>query len=1282
MGILRPSACKIGLRAFRRAALGVALCMAFAAPAQVTIFAENMGTPSSTTSVNAYTGWQNGAPIAFSSTVNTDVRTSNASSGYTGASGGGNVFMGTSSGNFKDYIIAGINSNGYSSLTLSFGLRRDANPANSLNVSVSTDGITYTALSFTDVPSINTWALVTATGAIPSTATLWIKFDKNSTAQYRIDDIKLTGIISGPMVNFTAATSSASEGAGTAAVNLSISPATVAAGTITITIGGGSTATYGAGNDYTTTPAGPTTITISVPSGATAASFTINLIDDAVDEGADETIDFSITGTTGGISIGAASTHQFTIVENDYVPKVSFGTTSISALEGGGAQTFNINFSMPHPSGFTLTITVTNGPGAVYGAGNDYTTNPVGGSGTFIIGPFSGSATGGSFTVTPLTDALTESTEQVTFTITAASDPSIVIGPNASATLFIGDINSPPALFNPGDLAIVGVNANNNACESPPGSAGDDYVSFFCFKEITYGTEIIITDNGYERCNPGQWGNREGTVRMKRTGTAIPAGQVITFRIQNQTGPTNVTSVAPDAAWTCTNIGIGGTQMALNNGGDQLFFMQGGTWNPGTALANNATYTGTILFAFSTNPSPPWTAACDAPEGNQQSNLPPGVECFSMAPTLASDFNKYAGSITAASQRDWIIRIENAANWNSYASCPLYSSSGYIWLTAPILPIIAGTMTHGLWRGAINTDWFECKNWDDARIPDITTPVEINATAIRHCYVGISPGLNPGGTATCASLWQHFSGSDVIKTLSVWDNSALQVAGLFKVENTTSNGLTDQVMANATLSVGSVELNGSGPGATNTMLQATAGGGQINASGNLTIGFGSRLGLQAGPPNAGTLNLGGNFINQEDELHFLDVYSTVVLNGTVDQYIQNANSGEYFYDLRINKPSGDVYLTAPILVRHELDLTQGRMFSSTAALPTLMNGASAVGTSDASFVHGPIQRIGNTDFTFPVGKGNSYRPVAVSGITGGVGGAFTGEYFNASAQDNIGWDHQWPQINHVSDCEYWRIDRSAGSPNARVTLSWDDPESCIVDNLPTLRTAYWSESTLPPQWIDRGAFNVTGNNTAGTLSTTLVESLFAQSANYWTLASESTNNPLPVELLSFTATAGGGVVDLQWSTASELNNDHFTVERSADASAYRVINQVAGAGNSQSIIHYADVDRTPLSGWSYYRLRQTDLDGTSTLSQVVPVFFSGKTGTTPTVLYQDDELYVLHNFPVGSSLEVIDPAGRVVGTSTLTTGGLAPLPLGHLSRGVYLIRLTDGNRTASTRLVY
>lgn len=287
------------------------------AAAQVTIFSENMGTPPGNTGVNAYTGWQNGAPITFSTTATTDVRTTNASSGYGGASGGGNVYMGTASGNFKDFLISGINTSGYTGLTLSFGIRRDANPANSLVVEVSADGITWGALSFLEPPSLNTWAMATASGTIPATANLRIRFQKNTAAAYRLDDIKVEGTVSGPIVNFNAATSSHNESAGAVAVSVAISPPPSAAGTISFTITGG-TATYGV--DYTTTPAAvANVVTVNVPIGATSASFNVNIVDDALNE-ADETITFSITGVTGGLNIGGATTHVLTIVDNDNTP--------------------------------------------------------------------------------------------------------------------------------------------------------------------------------------------------------------------------------------------------------------------------------------------------------------------------------------------------------------------------------------------------------------------------------------------------------------------------------------------------------------------------------------------------------------------------------------------------------------------------------------------------------------------------------------------------------------------------------------------------------------------------------------------------------------------------------------------------------------------------------------------------------------------------------------------------------------------------------------------------
>ncbi|HEX5221031.1 MAG TPA: immunoglobulin-like domain-containing protein [Verrucomicrobiae bacterium] len=161
-----------------------------------TALSENMGTPSSTTLVNDYTGWQSEPPITFSSTssVQTDVRTTTASTGYPGASGGGNVFFGTAGGADRDFIIGGINTMGLTASQLQFGLL--ATGSDPFVVEVSSDGINWTALTVPQPGSLNTWTLTTASGTIPAVPNLRIKFSKNSaTAQYRLDDVKLIDVV-------------------------------------------------------------------------------------------------------------------------------------------------------------------------------------------------------------------------------------------------------------------------------------------------------------------------------------------------------------------------------------------------------------------------------------------------------------------------------------------------------------------------------------------------------------------------------------------------------------------------------------------------------------------------------------------------------------------------------------------------------------------------------------------------------------------------------------------------------------------------------------------------------------------------------------------------------------------------------------------------------------------------------------------------------------------------------------------------------------------------------
>lgn len=103
--------------------------------------------------------------------------------------------------------------------------------------------------------------------------------------------------------------------------------------------------------------------------------------------------------------------------------------------------------------------------------------------------------------------------------------------------------------------------------------------------------------------------------------------------------------------------------------------------------------------------------------------------------------------------------------------------------------------------------------------------------------------------------------------------------------------------------------------------------------------------------------------------------------------------------------------------------------------------------------------------------------------------------------------------------------------------------------------------------------------------------LAGQTGTEYILASIGVD-PLPIELLSFDASAKeNNTVLLEWQTASELDNDFFTIERSTNGLDWQEINKVDGAGNSSSPISYSATDDNPYNGVQYYRLKQTDFDG-------------------------------------------------------------------------------------------
>jgi hypothetical protein len=128
-------------------------------------------------------------------------------------------------------------------------------------------------------------------------------------------------------------------------------------------------------------------------------------------------------------------------------------------------------------------------------------------------------------------------------------------------------------------------------------------------------------------------------------------------------------------------------------------------------------------------------------------------------------------------------------------------------------------------------------------------------------------------------------------------------------------------------------------------------------------------------------------------------------------------------------------------------------------------------------------------------------------------------------------------------------------------------------------------------------------------------------------------DPMPVELLSFNAKEKDNDVILNWSTASEVNNDFFTVENSENGIDFNAIGAVEGAGNSNSVLDYNFVDENPYE-LTYYRLKQTDYNGGFTYSQIVKVSFNEASDGDIFIVAANGEIKVMTDATESGQLQV------------------------------------------------
>ncbi len=257
----------------------------------------------------------------------------------------------------------------------------------------------------------------------------------------------------------------------------------------------------------------------------------------------------------------------------------------------------------------------------------------------------------------------------------------------------------------------------------------------------------------------------------------------------------------------------------------------------------------------------------------------------------------------------------------------------------------------------------------------------------------------------------------------------------------------------------------------------------------------------------------------------------------------------------------------------------------------------------------------------------------------------------------------------------WKITNTNFNDDFNLSIEWDSTGNFDINDIRLLvdSDGDFSDATILGP-ADGLTFSI-GSIVVEGISTTHIP---ANSSAYVTIGSTTFSTSLPIELVNFEAEVDqdNREVILSWATATETNNDFFTVEKSATGQQWNNVLLVVGAGNSDELIEYEAVDTNPLPGLSYYRLKQTDFEGSSTYSETIGVsLITNQSG--PIEIYPNpasNRLVIRGPANLGA-LQVVNSLGQdithqiaILPTNTPST---VELDVSKLERGMYLLRVLD-----------
>lgn len=428
----------------------------------------------------------------------------------------------------------------------------------------------------------------------------------------------------------------------------------------------------------------------------------------------------------------------------------------------------------------------------------------------------------------------------------------------------------------------------------------------------------------------------------------------------------------------------------------------------------------------------------------------------------------------------------------------------------------------------------------------------------------------------------------------------------------------------------------------------------------------------------------------------------VVFMGSTAQTYTRTGTGS-FNDVTLNNTAG----TATLTIGGANDMVLGTAgtftFQSGKVITNAnkliinnINTASMSGYAAGRYVEGNLRRYLNTAATgtydFPVGIANNgistncYELARVNFTQAPATITYLTAYFNGwggSVPGALGSTECLATYNNVAlDNGYWQIDAPASTNNNGMY------DMTLYNTAYSNAAAGWTIMSVHSPSVTWALLN--GDGSSGTCVVSPVTAVLRKNMKGFSkFATAQSTTPLPIELLTFEAAYNGKTVDVKWITASEVNNNYFTVERSTNAIDFNDIGTVPSKainGNSSSPLDYYLNDADVQSGIYYYRLKQTDFNGTYNYSNIVSVtidddaIFIIKPNPTTTT---SDVIYTCFGSE-NATLKVFDYRGRlVVSKDLLCTKGqnISTIDLSEQPDGMFFVTLTTNEKVYKTKLL-